>query len=515
MLSVIRFIILTISVILTSSNAWCCHGVEPVARKMKVKIEEDSPLFTLPQEVVVTFFEYWLGDQDAYNFGYCHEDIYKVYFPYLKDKKMRDEFLLSTIHPDYRDPKHPQHITLDYARAYFGFDCCEGRKSFESTYGGCVAEVHKSGRLNDIFDIEFVTERDQLAASKQSPRHWLSRDMSSCPDLRALPLEILDLPLPNREAIPKILWQEWKAGVNPEFLREEYICGKYMTNGACRIQALPFHFYKFANLRQLKLNFHGQILPPQIGKLSQLRSLTCKTIKSDLREGLIHIHPGVFNATTLNQLVITGSFKDLPTNIIQLVALHKLRLGGKLETLPEGFGSLVRLRVLSLKNNHLTRIPKELYQLTALQKLNLSSNRLESLDDDIGRLTQLTKFVCSNNRLTSIPETLCLCTRLTVLAVTNNSLTALPEGIGNLTQLTKISFDNNNLMELPLGITQLRRPELEVNYRHNPGLDNLIHLMDEELPPVAQWLNHADDNSRARQQRERDRQAANNYFYFG
>jgi len=94
-----------------------------------------------------------------------------------------------------------------------------------------------------------------------------------------------------------------------------------------------------------------------------------------------------------------------------------LKTLGKEYTLDE----LKNLGHLSLSNNNLTSIPKEIRELKKLEWLYLYNNNLTSLPKEIGELKNL-KW----------------------LSLRHNNLTSLPKEIGELKNLKYIYFSNNN-----------------------------------------------------------------------
>ncbi|MBE9115073.1 hypothetical protein IQ249_04085 [Lusitaniella coriacea LEGE 07157] len=102
------------------------------------------------------------------------------------------------------------------------------------------------------------------------------------------------------------------------------------------------------------------VLPPEIGKLTQLKTL------------------------------ILGKYKYEDGNIIDVI-------GNKLSKLPKEIGLLDRLEKLLIVDNELSEIPAEIGQLTALQSLDLRRNQLGKLPTEIAKLTELEKLDLRGN----------------------------------------------------------------------------------------------------------------------
>ncbi len=140
----------------------------------------------------------------------------------------------------------------------------------------------------------------------------------------------------------------------------------------------------FAAGRIVKLNLDNPefgkqgltILPPEIGKLSELTELTVND----------------------NDLVI------LPDEIGDLKQLRKLEVrNNSLVSLPSTIGNLGNLAELDVRNNELTSLPLEIGLLGRLWKLQLWGNSIRELPQSIGALSSLRELYLRNNRITTFP----------------------------------------------------------------------------------------------------------------
>lgn len=86
-----------------------------------------------------------------------------------------------------------------------------------------------------------------------------------------------------------------------------------------------------------------------------------------------------------------------------------------------------------LKENLISRVPKEIYKLENLESLYLSGNDITELPEEISKLR------C-----------------LKCLDVSGNRLRRLPDGIGEMRNLKFLILDENELSELPLRLSELR-----------------------------------------------------------
>jgi Leucine-rich repeat (LRR) protein len=164
---------------------------------------------------------------------------------------------------------------------------------------------------------------------------------------------------------------------------------------------------------------------------------------------------------------------------------------------------LEKVTELSLPNNILTDVPKDLEKLTQLQKLDLSANQLTNVKG-LENLTKLQVLVLHSNKLTDL-KGLEKLAQLTRLILNNNKLTDL-KSLQNLSQLEGLGLGQNQLTdvkglerltqlkELYLGINELtdvkdleKLTKLEKLYLNNnqltdvKGLENLTQLTNLSL----------------------------------
>ncbi|AFY54454.1 leucine-rich repeat (LRR) protein [Rivularia sp. PCC 7116] len=207
------------------------------------------------------------------------------------------------------------------------------------------------------------------------------------------------------------------------------------------------------------------VLPPEIGKLTQLKRLILGKYRYDDKGRIVGTIGNKLSKLPreiglLAQLeefhIVRNKLSSLPAEIGQLAKLQSLNLShNRLSSLPAEIGQLTKLQSLDLSFNQLSSLPAEIGQLAKLQSLNLSHNRLSSLPAEIGQLTKLQTLDLYNNQLSSLPAEIGQLTKLQTLDLYNNQLSSLPAEIGQLTKLQTLDLYNNQLSSLPAEIGQL------------------------------------------------------------
>jgi Leucine-rich repeat (LRR) protein/GTPase SAR1 family protein/CHAT domain-containing protein len=206
-------------------------------------------------------------------------------------------------------------------------------------------------------------------------------------------------------------------------------------------------------------------LPPEIGKLTQLKKLILGKYQDD-KEADVPITIGnTLSALPaeiglLNQLeelqVVENRLTSLPKEIGQLVNLRSLYLSrNQLSSLPSEIGQLVNLRSLYLQYNQLSSLPDKIVQLVNLQLLDLQYNQLSSMPSEIAQLINLQSLDLQYNQLSSLPDEIVHLVNLESLYLEGNQLSSLPKEIIQLINLRSLNLRGNGLTSLPSEIVQL------------------------------------------------------------
>ncbi|NJL23682.1 MAG: leucine-rich repeat domain-containing protein [Leptolyngbyaceae cyanobacterium SM1_3_5] len=164
-------------------------------------------------------------------------------------------------------------------------------------------------------------------------------------------------------------------------------------------------------------------LPPEIGKLQNLRSLNlsyncfvntwlnqayCFTIKWLMSANWLWINAQGFMCKcwgkTRPSSKTGGVFGKLRSMSLKVLDFCLDRLASSnILNIFKVIGQLHNLEDLRLEHNGLTQLPPQLGELHSLKKLDLQDNRLRQLPPQIGRLQNLKRLVVQCNQLTQLP----------------------------------------------------------------------------------------------------------------
>ncbi|XP_039635795.1 malignant fibrous histiocytoma-amplified sequence 1 homolog isoform X2 [Perca fluviatilis] len=160
--------------------------------------------------------------------------------------------------------------------------------------------------------------------------------------------------------------------------------------------------------------------------------------------------------SNLRQLTLCSKDNQIifPDDIAEIEVLN---LGNNaLQTLPDGLGSsLNSLRILVLRRNKFTAVPRAVFELGQLLELDMSHNCLRSLSEGVGQLKMLKKLCISHNRIQCLPAQIGALQSLEELDVSFNDLRDFPRSFGGLAKLRTLDADHNKLNAFPAEILAL------------------------------------------------------------
>ncbi|CAG5098806.1 Oidioi.mRNA.OKI2018_I69.XSR.g15994.t1.cds [Oikopleura dioica] len=141
--------------------------------------------------------------------------------------------------------------------------------------------------------------------------------------------------------------------------------------------------------------------------------------------------------------------------------------GVQLTELPEEFGRLQNLELLSLENNKFKEVPFAVTKLRSLRTLYLNSNRLTRIHPSIRDLVNLRYLWLQRNRLKELPTSICCLANLRYLHMENNMIEVISEAIACVGRLKGLWISDNCLKSLPLNLAKVKTLEVldvERNY---------------------------------------------------
>ena len=138
---------------------------------------------------------------------------------------------------------------------------------------------------------------------------------------------------------------------------------------------------------------------------------------------------------------------------------------------------------LKLVNNHLRKLPSEMFSATQLRRLDLSHNLLETVSADLFALPTLEYLSLGHNRLKEVPETSDWSTSLLSLDLSENLLSTLPQGIQS-SNIEILNLSKNQFTLVPKCLCRIRTlTSLDLSYmpisflpKEMENLDHLVNL---------------------------------------
>lgn len=164
--------------------------------------------------------------------------------------------------------------------------------------------------------------------------------------------------------------------------------------------------------------------------------------------------------SNLRQLTLCSKDNQiiLPEDIAEIEVLN---LGNNsLQELPDGLGStLNNLRILVLRRNEFTAVPRVVFELGQLVELDMSHNCLRSFSEGVGQLKGLKKLCISHNKIQYLPAQIGALQFLEELDISFNDLHDFPTSFSGLAKLRTLDADHNKLNQFPPEILALSELE--------------------------------------------------------
>lgn len=172
----------------------------------------------------------------------------------------------------------------------------------------------------------------------------------------------------------------------------------------------------------------------------------------------------------------------IPENIDQLTNLQKLLLSeNKIKKLPANFVKLKNLQHFEIPKNKLKKLPEGFENLQNLRYLDLANNKFKHIPATVFQLQKLEIFYFFGNKERIISSNITQLQKLKTLRLGNNRIRKLPDNFGQMPCLKELFLPDNRLRRLPQSFSQLDSIDwLDINhnrFRSLPqelkGLDNL------------------------------------------
>ncbi|CAH8466165.1 unnamed protein product [Heterobilharzia americana] len=180
-----------------------------------------------------------------------------------------------------------------------------------------------------------------------------------------------------------------------------------------------------------------------------------------------------------------SKLEQVPDDVMRnFRTLEECRLdANQIKELPKNFFRLKRIRLLTLSDNELTRLPTGIGSFSSLVELDISRNDISELPASIRFCDSLQSLDVSNNPLQSLPDGFCQLRNLRVLCLNDISISELPEEIGSLQLLEKLELRDNCLKTIPDSFADLIHLEfLDLGANEfqelSPVIGQLSHLSE-------------------------------------
>jgi leucine-rich repeat protein SHOC2 len=157
---------------------------------------------------------------------------------------------------------------------------------------------------------------------------------------------------------------------------------------------------------------------------------------------------------------------SVPASIAWLSKLQSFKFGNTDDTLklPSTLPYLKKLKDITFENCILDSFPKELFKIPSLYYINLSNTNTWYLTKHFERLKDLEVLVIENNHLSKVPFEIYKAQKLRLISLRGNNLTKLPDSISQLENLSLLDLRGNKFE--PDEIEKLRAmlPGCEVKF---------------------------------------------------
>lgn len=217
------------------------------------------------------------------------------------------------------------------------------------------------------------------------------------------------------------------------------------------------YVYDMNGLTKLTFYYEDEILPPEIGKLKELRYL-------ELKASLNSLPAEIGMLINLEEFILSGSKKyslSIPKEIGNMTNLKKISFyESYVNNLPDEISNLSNLEELSIRYGNLTSLPPTIVKLQKLQKIDLRSNDFQVFPSEIYHLHALKYLDLSANNIKIFNDTIPTISNLEELDLFfNKNLKMLPQDIGLLKQLKHLNLSHTQVSTLPMSLINHQKIE--------------------------------------------------------
>jgi serine/threonine protein kinase len=148
--------------------------------------------------------------------------------------------------------------------------------------------------------------------------------------------------------------------------------------------------------------------------------------------------------------LVNNHLRKLPEELFKASQLRRLDLSQNLlESVQANLLGMPNLEYLNLSHNHLKELPETENWSPQLLSLDLTRNSLHTLPNSIQH-SSLEILILKENQFTSVPRCLCRIRTLTSLDLSHMPISALPKEMENLEKLVNLNVTNANIKDLPV-----------------------------------------------------------------
>lgn len=204
----------------------------------------------------------------------------------------------------------------------------------------------------------------------------------------------------------------------------------------------------------------------------------------------------------ITRLDLAAGLTQFPSEIFELAdSLEILNLThNRLQSLPNEFGCLQKLKIAFFSNNCFEALPAVLSQCPNLSMVGFKSNTIRTIAEDalppsvrwliltdnqiqqlpasIGRLHHLQKLMLAGNQLRSLPEEMAGCQNLELIRLSANHLSALPDWLLALPRLSWLAYSGNPFCQTaqsaPATLTEIDWAHLTIQETLGEGASGVI-----------------------------------------